>query len=164
MSKKMPQRDPSAAYVRKATAARRAADRKCACGEMRPQALIPETDPIICYECQRKRNGKTTDDHHHPAGKSNDPTTVPIPVNDHRAELSPAQNDWPKETLENTAGCPLLASAGCVRGYVDTDAYLIEKLLHRRVKFLESLSAFLAEKLGPDWWMNTEMEQFAPRR
>jgi hypothetical protein len=160
----MPQRDPSAAYVRKATAARRVADRKCACGESRPQALLPETDPIMCYECQRKRNGKTTNDRHHPAGKSNDPITIPIPVNDHRAELSPAQNDWPKETLENTDGCPLLAGAGSIRGFVDTEAYLQETLLHRRVKMLEALSVFLAERLGPDWWINTEMEQFAPRR
>jgi hypothetical protein len=37
-------------------------------------------------------------------------------------------------------------------------------LLHRRVKMLEALSVFLAERLGPDWWINTEMEQFAPRR
>src|SRR5207248_8773793 len=108
--------------------------------------------------------GKKTDDNHHPAGKANDPTTILVPVNDHRAELSPAQSDWPKETLENTSGCPLLAGAGSIRGFVDTDAYLIEKLLHRGVRMLETLSAILAERLGPDWCINTEVEQFSPRR
>ena len=47
-------------------------------------------------------------DEHHPAGRANDPTTTPVPVNDHCAELNPAQEDWPKETLEN-----LRADARC---------------------------------------------------
>jgi hypothetical protein len=164
MHRKLPQRDPSAAYVRGAIAARRVGDRQCACEERRPEALIPKSDPITCHECQRRKKGMSAMDNHHPQGEANDPTTIPVPVNDHRAELNSAQADWPKETLENPAGCPVLASAGCTRGYADTDVYLIEKLLLPRVQMLEALSKFLADRLGPEWWVNTEIEQFAPKR
>lgn len=102
----------------------------------------------------------TTDDEHHPAGAANNPMTIPMPVNDHRAELSVAQSDWPKRTLENHNGSPLLAAAGCIRGYADTDFYLIEKLLLRRAEMLEALDAFLAQELGPEWWVGTELERF----
>jgi hypothetical protein len=50
-------------------------------------------------------------DAHHVAGKANSPITVPVPVNDHRACLSVAQADWPKSTLMNAHGSPLLAAA-----------------------------------------------------
>jgi len=163
MSKERLQRDPSVAFVRKAIAARRIAGRKCGCGEERPSALISKGDCVKCHECLNKKKGKSTVENHHVAGEANDCTTIPIPANDHRAELSQAQYDWPKQTLENPAGCPLLASAGCVRGFADTEAYLIDKLLLRRVEMLETLSVFLTERLGPEWWINTEMEQFLPK-
>jgi hypothetical protein len=66
-------------------------------------------------------------DAHHVAGKANSPVTVPVPVNDHRACLSVAQADWPKSTLMNVHGSPLLAAAACVRGFVDMVFYLIER-------------------------------------
>lgn len=106
----------------------------------------------------------TTMDNHHPAGEANDPTTIPVPVNDHRAELNTAQADWPKETLENRDDSPLLAHAGCVRGYADTEAYLIDRTLLPRVPMLEALEKFLVERLGPKWWIGTELEKFAPKR
>jgi hypothetical protein len=164
MTNKLPQRDPEGAWVRKATAARRVGvDAQCACGERRPEALIPQTDPITCHECQRIKKGMSITDNHHPAGEANDPTTIPAPVNDHRAELNTAQADWPKETLENEDGSPLLALAGCMRGYVDTDAYLQNKLLLPRVPMLEALDQFLVERLGPEWWIDSELEKFAPK-
>src|ERR1700687_5110889 len=44
-------RDPIGAYARKATAARRVGeDTKCACGEARPEALIPNSKPTVCAE------------------------------------------------------------------------------------------------------------------
>ena len=164
MRKKRPQRDPSAAYAREVIAARRVGDRKCACGEGRPKTLIPKSDPITCHECQRKKQGKTIMDNHHPAGEANDPTTTPIPVNDHRAGLSVAQYDWPKKTLENPDSSPLLARAACIRGFVDTNQYLIEKLLLPGPEFYELLDALLTEKFGTKWWANTELEKFVPRR
>lgn len=164
MPQKLPRRDPIAAYTREATAARNIGERLCACGEARPWALVPNSDPAICAECQRKNDGQRIDDDHHPAGKANNPTTIAIPVNDHRAELSPAQYDWPKQTRENATGSPLLAVAGSIRGFADTVIYLIEKLLLPGAEFCETLDTFLAEKLGPYWWLNSPLERYAPKR
>jgi hypothetical protein len=164
MPKNLPKRDPSAAYVRQAISARRVAGRKCACGEERPGALVSEKDPIICYECLSRENGRATVEDHHVAGAANNPTTIPVPGNDHRADLNAAQYDWPKKTLENPEGSPLLARAGCIRGYIDTNDYLIRQFVQADPEFYECLDAFLTEKFGPQWWVNTRLEKFAPKR
>jgi hypothetical protein len=165
MRRKLPQRDPVHAHARKATAERRAGTgAKCACGELRPEALISGSNPTICAACDRENSGKNPFDDHHPAGRSNCAATLPIWVNDHRAWLSEAQRDWPVDTLENPDGSPLLAMAACARGYLDTDDYLKRNLLLANPEVLETLDAFLLKKLGPKWWVNTELEQFAPRR
>jgi len=103
-------------------------------------------------------------DDHHAAGKSNSKVTILVPVNDHRAVLNPAQQDWPKTTLENPDASPLLAGAGCIRGFVDTALYLMEKLLLWTADMLEALDALLIQKLGPKWWSKTDLDKFAPRR
>jgi hypothetical protein len=164
MSTKTPPRDPIAAYQRQATAARRVgANARCACGEERPQALITGSRPVICIECNRTRKGQKTMDKHHPAGKSNSPVTVSIPANDHRARLSEDQCDWPKQTLENPDGSPLRTAAGCIRGCIDTVTYLIETLLEWIADMLERLDTHLHDRLGPKWWVNTPVEQAAPK-
>lgn len=166
MDPKFPERDPGAARVRKARAKRRAGvGAACACGEERPEALIPNSDPKVCAACDRKKKGKTTVDDHHVAGKANSTTTAPILVNDHRAELSVAQQEgWPQQTLENPDGSPLLAAAAGLRGFKDTVLYLMEKLLLWAADMLEQLDAFLQERQGPKWWVGTPVEQFAPKR
>jgi|SRR5882762_271527 len=163
--KKRPPRDPIAAVEREARAARRVGQgSRCKCGEQRPLALIPGSKPMICAECQRKKLGHRSLDKHHPAGEANDPTKTPIPTNDHRAELNPQQYDWPPETWENRKGSPLRASAACVRGFCETNDYLVASLLIPRAEMLEALDAFLEKRLGPNWWVGTEMEHFAPKR
>lgn len=165
MNGKLPQNDPIAAYQRKATAGRRiGADRQCACGEKRPEALIAGTNPIVCASCKRRKEGKTTMDHHHVFGKANDPTTIQLPINDHRADLSVSQQEWLKETLQNPNGSPLLRAAACIRGFIDTILYLIEKGLHWVADMLERLDALLVKKWGAQWWIGTELEQFKPKR
>ncbi len=165
MPKKQPQRDPLGKYQRKATSARRVgAESQCACGEKRPEALIAGSNPTICADCERKKLGRKTFDDHHVPGKRNSPVTIPVPVNDHRAELSVAQLDWLKETRENPEGSPLLAAAAGTRGFADTNVYLVEKLLLPNAEMLECLDAYLEKKFGPKWWLNTELEQFAPKR
>jgi hypothetical protein len=84
-------------------------------------------------------------------------------VNDHRAELNIAQYDWPKNTLENRDGSPLLAAAGVVRGFIDYIRYLIEKGLAWVVQMLETADAFLVEQLGPKWWVGTALEKYSPK-
>jgi hypothetical protein len=163
MARKPRRRDPIAAQVRSDTAARRVGGGGCACGESRPEALITGSTPIICAECQRKKRGQTTLDDHHVAGEPNRKETILVPANDHRAQLSVDQYDWPKQTRENPEGSPLLAAAGSIRGFVDTIVYLIEKLVLWAADLLEQLDAYLAKKLGSRWWVGTELEQFAPK-
>lgn len=159
-----PQRDPIKAHQRQAVAARRiGSDAKCVCGEARPEALIPGSQPIICAACERKSMERKIMDCHHFAGKTNNPLTVPVPVNDHRAVLSVDQYDWPKGTLENSEGSPLLAAAGCLRGFVDWILYLLNKGVLWIAEMLESLDALLTNQLGARWWTGTPLERFAPK-
>ena len=164
--RKNPRRDPIAAFEREARAARRVGQgSRChVCGEQRPLALIRGSKPTICANCQREKLGHSLLDDHHPAGQANDPTTTPIPVNDHRAILSPEQYEWPEETWENPLGSPVLAGAACMRGYCETGNYLVASLLIPKVEMLEVLDLYLMKRLGPEWWVRTEMERFAPKR
>jgi hypothetical protein len=157
-------RDPEAPLIRKATALRRAGlNAQCACGEKRPEALSVKGERKICHECRRREEGKTIVDSHHVFGKANSAVTIPTPVNDHRAKLSVAQYDWPNKTLENREGSPLLAAAGVVRGFIDYIRYLIENGLAWVVQMLETADALLVKRLGPKWWVGTELEKFAPK-
>jgi hypothetical protein len=157
-------RDPISYFQRNSKAMRHLVGQLCACGESRPEALVAGSNPTICAACARKRRGQTVLDAHHPAGKANNPARIPIPVNDHRANLSPAQYDWPKDTWENRSHSPLLAGAACVRGFCDTNTYLMEELLLWIATLLEMMDKLLKERLGTDWWHGTDLEQFSPRR
>jgi hypothetical protein len=95
---------------------------------------------VICARCDRKNRGLSVNDKHHPAGAANSAVTIEIPVNDHRAELSAAQYDWPEETLENPDRNPLLLVAASCRGCTDTITYLLNELLLPRVELLEELA------------------------
>jgi hypothetical protein len=65
--------------------------------------------------------------------------------------------DWPKETLENPDKSPLLAAAGCIRGFCDTLVYLIEELLLWIADLLERLHCILIEKFGERYWINWDL-------
>ena len=165
MQKRKPQRDPIGAYMRKSNSAARLGNSSiCSCGESRPEALVAGKEPIVCAACKREQDGKSVMDDHHVAGKSNHPGTIPIFVNDHRAELSVDQYDWPKQTRENRDGSPLLAAAGCIRGLCDTIVHLIERFLLWIPDFLEKLDSLLTDELGVKWWTNFEIGKFAPNR
>jgi hypothetical protein len=165
MTINLPERDPEAAYARRASVRRRIGpNAKCACGEARPEALIREKKRVICPKCKRKENGMTTTDDHHFAMKANSPITLPVPVNDHRAELNVAQQDWPKQTRENPDGSPFLAAAGCIRGFIDTILYLVKQGLLWVADMLEKADAFLTQKFGTKWWIGTEIEKFVPKQ
>jgi len=91
MLRKSPTCDPARDYRRKAVAARNVgAGARCSCGEDRPPALIAGSNPTICAECQRAGNKRALMDDHHFAGRANNPATISVPVNDHRAVLSAA--------------------------------------------------------------------------
>jgi hypothetical protein len=165
MTMRMPPRDPRSVYRREVIAARCVGEgRKCACGESRPDALIRGSDPIICTKCKRKLNEQKAMDDHHIAGEANNSTgTIAVPVNDHRAELSTAQHDWPQKTLHNPERSPLLSGAAHIRGFADTLLYLIGEFLLWIADMLELLDTFLERKLGPKWWKHTKLKAFEPK-
>jgi hypothetical protein len=103
-------------------------------------------------------------DDHHPAGRSNSTLTIPIPVNAHRARLSVEQYDWPSGTLRNRNKSPLLASAACVRGFIETVTYLMDELLGWIPPMLEELDQVLTRHLGPKWWYRTRWKGCATKR
>ncbi len=165
MPRKLQARDPIRAHRRKVLAARRfGLNTSCSCGEKRPEALIPGTKPTTCAACQRSASGRSPIDSHHFAGRANSRATIPVPVNDHRAGLSVSQTDWPKSTVVNAQGSPLVAAAASVRGFIDTVLYLIEQGLIWIADMLEKLDQVLLKELGSQWWRGTEVEQFAPRK
>lgn len=164
MPRKTIPRDPIAAYQRKTIATRRIGpNAKCACGEVRPLALIAGSRPVLCIEGNKQRRGISIMEKHHIAGRNNSPETLSIPANDH-AELSEDQRDWPKETLENRDGSPLLKAAACMRGFIDLIRRLIDRLVGWVPELLETLDDFLYEKLGPKWWIGTPVENVVPQR
>jgi hypothetical protein len=101
-------------------------------------------------------------DNHHIAGTANSPITISIPANDHRSQLSADQHDWPKETLENRSGSPLLRAAACIRGFHDTMLYLADRFLDWIADLLETLDSYLQERLGLGWWRNTPVADAVP--
>lgn len=165
------QRDPIARGARKAAAARRAAGRACtSChhlrpgrpAEDRPEALVTDREPIICYECMMIKAGRPPFEPDHTAGRHNSDLTLLVPANDHRAILSQNQYDWPKETLRNPEASPLLAAAAALRGFSNIVTYLLDKLIIAAALLLEALDIYLFEELGPKWWLGTTIERWKP--
>ena len=164
--RKLPTRDPLAKCHREAVAERSLGTHtECVrCGEVRILALERKSKPTICTECRKELEGTTIMEQHHIAGEANGDLTISVFVNDHRAQLSENQADWPAETLQNPDGSPLLMAAACIRGFIDTVIYLIEELLLWGAALLEGLNAHLTEKLGPRWWVGTKIEKFGRKR
>ena len=164
MSIKLPPRDPRAVHRRDEISARRiGCDDSCACGEARPEALISGSNPRICYGCDRRRNVRRLTDAHHIAGQANSSLMILVPVNDHRAELSKAQYDWPKRTLQNPDHSPLLAGAAHLRGFADLMVYLQRSFMLWVADMLELLDTLLERKLGRKWWKDTKLKTFEPK-
>jgi hypothetical protein len=162
MARNIPPRDPRAALGREIRASRRIGKgRKCTkCGESR--ALIPKSDPLVCAECDRGLRGKSRRDNHHIAGCKNNPMTISIPTNHHRAELSAAQYDWPRKTLENPDRSPLLSAAAHIRGFRDFLSYFVEEFLPWIAEMLELLDTMMERKSGKKWWKHTKLKAFEP--
>jgi len=59
---------------------------------------------------------------------------------------------------------PTAGRCACLRGCKDTIVYLIEDGLLWLADMLEKLDEIQVKKLGPRWWVNTEIEQFAPKK
>ncbi len=105
----------------------------------------------LCAGCHVQLQGKRSTEDHHPAGRANDPFTVPIPATEH-AILSDWQYDWPRATWRNPDGSPLLRAAAALRGWLDMLRLLLERTVGWIPAFLEQLDAVLRQHLGQRWW------------
>lgn len=105
----------------------------------------------LCASCHVQLQGKRPTEAHHPAGRANDPFTVPIPATEH-AILSDAQYDWPQATWRNPDGSPLLKAAASMRGWLDILQLLLERTVGWIPAFLEALDAALRKHYGSRWW------------
>ncbi len=149
MPRKLQTANARARHRRETLAIRRVGlGKKCACGESRPEAIIPGSRPTTCAKCDRGRHRYSELDKHHVFGKANSPLIVSIPVNDHRAELSNAQQEWPQKTLQNSYKSPLLAQAASIRGSIDLILYLLQESVLPAAKSLERLDTYLTIKYG----------------
>src|SRR5262245_5622290 len=99
-------------------------DPRCpCCGETNPFALTRADLDIVCYE----RAAQRWLEDHHLAGRNNDPFTITLPGNDHRV-VSARQQLWPRDTLRNPSGRPLLQAAAFLRGFLDLLRLVLERL------------------------------------
>ena len=121
------------------------------CGATNPFALTGVDPNIVCYEHQALLRGRPWLEEHHVAGRSNDPSTVLLPGNGHRV-LSARQRLWPRETLRNPDGSPLLRAAAALRGWLDILWLVVTCTVGWIPDLLEQLDAWLRATLGDRWW------------
>jgi hypothetical protein len=79
-----------------------------------------------------------------------------VPANDHSTLTHKHQANWPRDTLRNPDGSPLLRAAAATRGWLDALRLIVERTVGWVPSFLERLDAWLRSKLGDRWW-----EEFA---
>ncbi len=122
------------------------------CGETDPFALSGAHPHILCAEHRADRDGRSWTEAHHWQGQANDPADVTaIPANDHAVLSNKHQPQWPRETLRNPGGSPLLQAAAALRGWLDALRLILERTVGWIPTLLELLDAYLGEVLGLRW-------------
>lgn len=121
------------------------------CTETDPIALTGARPNITCHEHLADQMDCRWTQYHHLSGQANSPDTGALPANDHAA-VSAMQSLWPRDTLRNPEGSPLLRAAAAVRGWLDMLRMMIERTLRWVPAALESLDALLTDRHGPRWW------------
>jgi hypothetical protein len=76
--------------------------------------------------------------------------------------LSAAQDGWPRTTLQNPDGSPLLAATGLLRGLGDLLTDFIARFIGSCAELFEELDAWLREQHGM-WWKGTSFEGWQPK-
>jgi hypothetical protein len=120
------------------------------CRETDPLAFTGTQPTLRCYAHDRIARGLNPIENQHPSGRANDPTTVPIPANDHRV-IDAAKQHWPPATLDGEHG-PLRQCAAAVRGWLDTLWVIITRCVGWVPAMLEALDDHLVARLGARWW------------
>lgn len=123
------------------------------CEETDPFALTGVDPHILCAEHRADAEGRSWTQGHHVPGRANDPADIrSLPANDHSAVTLRYQAEWPRETLRNPDGSPLLRAAAAIRGWLDVLRLILERTVGWVPELLERLDAWLRERLGPRWW------------
>jgi hypothetical protein len=122
------------------------------CMETSPFRLTGKHPDLVCDEHRADGAGHSWVEGHHVQGAANDPDDViPAPANDH-IELSEFQRFWPRETLRNPDGSPLLRAAAALRGWLDVLRLMLERTVGWIPGLLEQIDAWLRKRIGPRWW------------
>jgi hypothetical protein len=122
------------------------------CCEVDPFALSGTHPRLICDEHRADAATRSWVEGHHAKGRQNDPgDLIDVPANDH-ACLSELQRQWPRETLRNPDGSPLLRAAAALRGWLDVLRLIIERTVGWIPDLLEALDVWLQEANGARWW------------
>jgi hypothetical protein len=125
------------------------------CLERDPFALTGVHPRLMCAEHRNELEGRTWLEKSHTPGRRNDPTDdVPIPANDHSILSHKYQPSWPRETLRNPDGSPLLRAAAALRGWMDVLRLILERTCGWVPSFLERLDSWLRERVGDRWWVD----------
>ena len=106
---------------------------------------------------------RATSDKHHIFGVANSPIYISTPINDHRAFLSTAQYNWPRKTLENKYGSPILVDAAKIRGFGDFIVYFYQEHILPVAEHLEQLDTSLTRKHGKSYWKKMKLRAFEPK-
>ncbi len=119
------------------------------CDEGDPLALTGLHPHILCGSCRAASQPAL--EAHHVAGRHNDPLTVNLPRNPHRV-ITEQQTLWPRDTLTNPHGSPLLEAAAWLRGFLLLVRTLMERGLDWIPPLLEWIDQKLTTQLGQKWW------------
>ncbi len=120
-------------------------DARCTqCNENDHRVLVVGSNPLLCYECSARADGRPTTEWHHLAGRANSSACVLIPANTHR-RLSDKQKDWPMQTLRNPLQSPLASAAAAIHG-------VLEWLLEWIPPLLMFLDELLTNHMGAQYW------------
>jgi hypothetical protein len=106
---------------------------------------------VLCYEHLLIQQGKATIEAHHPVGKANDPNTVGVAGNLHRA-LTDSQEDWPKEVRRNPHRNPLWWVAAIFYSLHDYLRWLMQRC-HAIGDILVKAGHWAEQQGGPQWWV-----------
>ena len=121
------------------------------CTETDPLALTGAEPNIVCHEHLADQQDRSWTEEHHYSGRASSAEKGPIPADDH-AVVSGMQSLWPRETLRNPEGSPLLRAAAAIRGWLDVLRMVVDRTVGWIPGALEALHVLLCERLGPRWW------------
>lgn len=123
------------------------------CAEKDPFALTGVDPYLLCAEHRADTEGRSWTQGHHVSGEANDPEDVRvIPANDHLVVTLKHQSEWPRETIRNPDHSPLLQMAAAIRGWLDVLRLILERTVGWIPELLESMDAWLRERIAPRWW------------